>query len=417
MRRTLVTVVVLLGVLPSSAHANPGQLDRFFSRDGKQTAFAHGATGYAVVIDKHDRIVVAGYTLDAKTNIALARFLPNGAPDPSFGGGDGRVTTDLGATDYAFDVALQKDGRIVVAGERDQADASQVAVVRYGIAGKLDRTFSRDGRAFTTFGKAFQGANAVTVGRSGNILVGGFTSNGTTSRWAMARYKPNGSLDRGFGRKGRVTVDLSPTDEQIEDLAVVAGRIVASGYAEASLVPRFAVARFLPGGKLDRGFAHKGTNLVDLSKGGDTGYAMAVQRDGRIVVVGYADHRGSGDWGIVRFGSEGRLDPTFSGDGKQITAFGPGYEYAYGVAVQPNGKILAVGRVIRRNGDFCIVRYKPGGGADIGFGGDGRSCTDFFGGEDTGRDIALQANGKIVTAGESVRGPIRRLAVVRFLAS
>ena len=98
------------------AHAKPGQLDHFFSGDGRQTAFASGGSGYAVTLDDAERIVVAGYTLGHNTNIALVRLLPNGTFDPDFGGGDGRVVTNLGGTDYGFDVAIHPDGGIVVAG-------------------------------------------------------------------------------------------------------------------------------------------------------------------------------------------------------------------------------------------------------------------------------------------------------------
>ena len=96
---------VVLGAAPA-AWAAGGDLDRSFADDGRATAFPHGATGYGVAIDGKGRVVVAGYTLGAGTDLAVARFRSNGHLDPNFGGGDGRVTTDLGGTDYGFDVAL-----------------------------------------------------------------------------------------------------------------------------------------------------------------------------------------------------------------------------------------------------------------------------------------------------------------------
>lgn len=402
------------------AQAKPGHLDRFFSGDGRQTAFANGGTGYGMVIDNQGRIVEAGYTLGHHTDIALARFLPNGKPDKHFGGGDGKVTTDLGATDYAFDVALH-DGKIIVAGERDKTSSSQVAVLRYTSKGKLDKSFSGDGVVLTGFGKRYQGANTVTVGSNGNILVGGFASNGSNSRWALMRLGPHGGIDKHFGGgDGRVTVELSPTDEQIEDLTIAnGGKIIAAGYAEASLIPRFAVAQFFTGGKLDRHFGHKGKNLIDVSKGGDIGYALGRQSNGKIVVAGFADHAGKGDWGMIRLGAKGRLDHAFGNKGIVITRFGPAYEYAYGLAIQSNDRILAAGRANRRgNADFCLARYKPNGGLDKGFGdGDGKTCTDFFHGDDTARDIAIQKNGKIVVSGDAMKGKTSRFAVARFLAT
>ena len=110
MRRfTLIAVATLVAVAAPPAYAHPGALDTFFSHDGIQTAFRNGAVAYAVAIDHHDRIVVAGSTLAAHPDIALARFTPGGRLDPSFGQG-GKVVTDLGANDYGFDLAIQDDG-------------------------------------------------------------------------------------------------------------------------------------------------------------------------------------------------------------------------------------------------------------------------------------------------------------------
>ena len=304
------TVITMLLIAP--VHAASGRLDRSFSGNGKQTQFPKGAAGYAVAIDKRGRILVAGYTLTAKTDLALARFLPNGKPDPSFGKGDGRVTTNLGATDYGFDMALQADGKIVVAGERAFNDHSQFAVARYGIRGILDKSFSKDGMNFTEFHEKYQGANAVAISPNGDITLGGYTANGTSSRWALARYRPNGSLDPRFGNDGRVTTDVSSTFDQIEDITLLpSGGVVVGGYAEVSRTPRYAIGQYGSGGKLVPSFGHKGVTTVDVTKGGDTGYGLARQGDGKLILVGSVSRSGRNDWGIVRFGPKGRLDKTF----------------------------------------------------------------------------------------------------------
>lgn len=419
MRRiSILLTAILVTVLATPVHASPGQLDKFFSGDGKQTAFPNGGTSYAVVIDKQDRILVAGYTIAPKTDLALARFLPNGKPDPDFGGGDGRVVTNLGGTDYGFDVALQADGKIVVAGQRDFNDHSQFAVVRYGIRGVLDKSFSKDGMNFTDFGKQYQAANAVVIGANGNILLGGYTSNGSSMRWALARYLPNGTLDPHFGNGGKVSTDVSPTVEQIDDLALIpGGKIVVAGEAETSLTPRYAIGQYLSSGKLDRSFGHKGVNTVDVTKGGDAAYGLARQPDGKLILVGWVNRGGAGDWGIVRFGPKGLLDKTFGNGGTVVTSFGPDYDFAYGVAVQPNGKIVVVGRATRDTTDFGVVRYKANGGLDLTFGGNGKVLTDFFSGDDTARGVAIQPNGKIVVAGVAGAGNKLRIAVARYLNS
>jgi uncharacterized delta-60 repeat protein len=420
--RTIAVIAVvgtLLGVPIVSARAAGGALDRTFSGDGRATAFPQGATGYAVAIDGKGRILVAGYTLGADTDLALARFRSNGHLDPNFGGGDGRVTTDLGGTDYGFDIALGSGGRIVVAGTRDRSSGTTMAVAAYRAQGGLDRSFSKDGVAFVKFGKEFQGANAVAVTPDDRIVVGGSTSNGETSRWALARLRASGSRDRGFGGDGRVTVDISSADEQINDLVLVpGGKVVAVGSAESGLSPRIAIARFLPKGKLDRSFGKRGVKETDVGKGADVAYGVAEAPDGSLVVVGHAAAGGKADWVVLRYGPNGRLDDSFNGDGMRVLGFGQGYEFAQDVAVQPNGRIVAVGR-IRRGLDeqFGIVRLKVNGAYDKGFSKDGRAGVDFDDGNDTARAVALQTNGRIVVAGGAVDRGSTRFAVLRLLAS
>jgi uncharacterized delta-60 repeat protein len=410
--------LVLVAGLAVPAHADPGKLDDFFSGDGKATAFANGATGYAVAIDAKGRIVVAGSTQTAKPDFAVARFLPNGAPDTEFSK-DGRVTVDLGGADYGFDLALQPDGKIVVAGERDTKTQNAFALARLMPKGGLDKDFGGgDGIVLTDFGKRYQGANAVVVYPNGNIAAGGFASNGSTGRWAIARYGPKGVLDKSWGKDGRVTVDLSSSDESIRDLLFVpGGKLVGVGYAESGLIPRFAVARFRPKGTLDPGFGDKGFKLTDVSKGSDIGYGAALQPDGKIVVVGYANNAGKADWGLVRYGAKGRLDQTFGGDGKVVTKMTNEYEFASAVGVQANGRLVVAGRASREGtaDNFGVFRYKPGGALDQSWSGNGKTFTDFGSGNDTARDVAIQENGKIVVAGDGQVEGAHRFAVARYL--
>ncbi len=406
-------------LLTTPAGAKPGRLDRFFSGDGRQTAFNNGGTGYGVAIDGQQRIVVVGYTLGANTNLAVARFLPNGRFDPNFSG-DGRVMTTLGGSDYGFDVAIHPDGGIIVAGERVLNRSSRAAVVRYGPRGRLNRDFGGgDGIVLTSFGKRLQGANAVAVGASGNIVIGGYVSNGVTSRWALARYGPRGQLDGSFGGDGKVTTDISPAGEQINDLVIVpGGKVVAVGYAEAGLTPRFAIARYNRNGRPDRGFGRRrGVNIVDVARGSDIAHGLALGPGGKLLAVGTTANGGRPSWGIVRFGPRGRLDMSFSANGKAVVRVGPRAADAYGAAILPNGKSLVVGRAIRsgRGTDFVVARLKENGAFDRTFGRRGRSFADFFDGNDGAREVAIQANGKIVVAGIATDRRVPRMAVARFL--
>ncbi len=416
-RTTLTTVTFLIALNAPVALAEPGHLDTFFSRDGIQTAFPNGAVAYAVAIDHHQRIVVAGSTLGAHPDIALARFTPVGRLDPTFGQG-GKVVTDLGANEYAFDVAIQDDGGIVVVGERGSAASDRFLVQRYRPAGTLDPGFANAGTALTGFGRRFQSAGAVAITPRGRIVVVGATSNGITSRSVVARYLSDGRLDRDFGGDGRVTTDVSPSAERFTDLVVQPdGRIVAAGWAEVSLVPVFIAVRYTTDGRLDPSFDADGISRVDVAPGADRARAIAQQSDGTFVLTGGVSAGGRDEWALIRLGARGHLDPTFGNHGRLVTDFGPGFDEAYDVAVQANGKMLVAGRIREGNmDDIGVLRLKPGGGHDRTFAAGGRALTDVAGGSDAARALTIAPNGKIVVAGEATIGRIRRCVVVRYLS-
>lgn len=416
-RSSVAAIVVLVTLLPGVASASPGDLDTFFSHDGRQTAFANGAIATAVAVDHHGRIVLAGYTLTVHPDVALARLTPAGRLDPTFGNG-GRVVTDLGANDYAFDLAIGSDGGIVVVGERSSSEIDRVFVLRYRPGGTLDPRFAGDGSAVIGFGRRFQTANAVAITPAGRIVIAGSTSNGITSRSAVARFLRDGRLDDTFGGDGRVTTDVSPSGEQLTDVLIqLDGKIVAVGWAEGSLVPAFSAVRYTGDGRLDDGFDRDGVARMDVSVGSDKGLGAALQPDGSLVIVGSAAADGRDEWGIVRVGPHGHLDDTFGHRGLLVTWFGPGYDEAAAVSVQGNGKLLVAGRI--RNGakdDMGLLRLKPGGRHDLTFGAGGRVLCDFAGGSDAARDLTIQANGKILMVGEVVFDRVRRFGVARYLS-
>src|SRR4051794_14296359 len=195
----------------------PGDLDVSFSGDGRQTTdFGGSDAATAVAVQADGKIVVAG---SSDGNFALARYGVDGTPDASFSG-DGLVTTDLGAADDGQGVAIQADGKIVVAG----GSGGNFALARYTAAGSLDTSFSGDGLQTTDFGAA-DGATAVAVQPDGRIVAGG-SSGGD---FALARYDTAGGLDTSFSGDGKQTTDFGASDSS-SDLAITAnGAIVVVG--------------------------------------------------------------------------------------------------------------------------------------------------------------------------------------------
>jgi uncharacterized delta-60 repeat protein len=391
------------------ARYNPGgSLDASFSGDGKETTdFGGDELATAMALQGDGKIIVVGQAGADDRDFALARFNPNGTLDTSFSG-DGKETTDLGGgSDLAQGVALQGDGKIVVAGFAGTTSPNgdnfgDFALARYNPDGSLDTTFSGDGKQTTDFGVA-DFANGVAIQGDGKIVAVGDTDD---DNFALARYNTDGSPDTSFSGDGKQTTDFGGFDEATAVALQGDGKIVAIGDTNTGDFD-FALARYTTGGSLDTSFSGDGKQTTDFA-GSAAATAVALQANGRIVAVG-----GNGDFALARYKTNGSLDPSFSGDGRQTTEFGR-FGNANGVALQANGKIVVAGA--GGSGNFALARYNTGGSLDTTFSGDGKQATD-FGGEDEAIGVALQANGKIVAAGVAGLGLDRTedFALARYL--
>jgi uncharacterized delta-60 repeat protein len=376
-------------VFSAWAEAAPGDLDPTFSGDGKQTtSFGFGTSTAAAIVRQPDgKLVVAG--TDA-SDFVLARYNPNGSLDTTFSG-DGKQRTDFSGdsgSDEAAGVALQANGKIVVVG--GGGPNADFALARYNPNGSLDTTFSGDGKQTTSFSGG-SSASGVAIQDDGKLVVVG----GAGTDFALARYQPNGSLDTTFSGDGQQTTDFSGGSDGARGVALQGnGKIVAAGSSRAN----FALARYNPNGSLDTSFSGDGKQTTDFG-GSDVATALALQGDGKTVVVGVGGGGATGsEFALARYNPNGNLDPSFSGDGKQMTALGGTFgEVIGGVAVQADGKIVAVGRGGSGN-DFALARYNPNGSLDTSFSGDGKQTTD-FGGFDGANGVAIQPDGKIVAIG------------------
>jgi uncharacterized delta-60 repeat protein len=291
---------LLVGLVPSAAaQAAPGDLDPTFSGDGKQTTdfghFGDGAGGVALQGD--GKIVAVGGT--GGGDFALARYDPTGLLDPSFSG-DGKQTTDFSGqfSDVASELAIQPDGKIVVVG-RGGVEGSNFALARYNPNGSLDTSFSGNGRQQTNFG-GYDGANGVALQGDGKIVAVGFASLG--GDFGLARYNPNGSLDTSFSGNGRQTTDFGASADGASSVAIQGdGKIVAVGCAcfDDPSARDFALARYNPNGALDASFSNDGKLTTDFGASEDAAGAVALQTDGKIVAVGGGGP--GGDFALARY--------------------------------------------------------------------------------------------------------------------
>ncbi len=392
---------------PAALAVNAGDLDAGFSFDGRvRTDIGSGKEAVrGVAIQDDGKIVAAG--VFGTYEFAVARYNPDGSPDPGFSG-DGKVITDFGGRDLGEAVAIQDDGKIVVAGASDDLDGvndGDFAVARYNPNGSLDTSFSGDGKVVTSFGRSEHGY-AVTIQDDGKIVVAGskYANDGPFDRdadFAIARYNPNGSLDTSFDGDGRATAGLGEFDTAYGVALQADGRIVLAGESDDfDGDSDLALARYNRDGSLDSSFDGDGKLTTGLGAD-DHAFAVAIQDGFYPVVAGRSDVGGEYDFALARYNPDGSLDSTFAGDGKLTAGIG-GIDSAEDVAIQPDGRIVAAGWSSHSGDvDFALARFTPSGAFDSSFSGNGKLLTDFFGQDDAALAVAIQPNGRIVAAGTS----------------
>ena len=232
-------------------------------------------------------------------------------------------------------------------------------------------------------------------------MAAGFTNspNGDNN-FALVRYNSNGIIDPSFGVNGRTLTDFKalPDGSRSSDYAKAVilqpnGKIVAAGFTNSPNGDNnFALVRYNSNGIIDPSFGVDGRSVTDFkalpngSRSSDYAYAVILQPDGKIVAAGDTNSP-NGDWNfaLVRYNSNGIIDPSFGVDGRTLTDFkrlpdgSRSSDTAYDVILQPDGKIVAAGYTNSPNGDynFALVRYNSNGIIDPSFGVNGRSVTDF----------------------------------------
>jgi len=337
----------------------------------------------------------------------------SGSLDLSFGG-TGIVITDVaGGNDVSRSVAIQTDGKIVVAGTSDY----DFAVVRYNTDGTLDSTFGTGGKVITPVGSIWDFASAIAIQTDGKIVVAGSSNNGSDYDFALVRYNTDGTLDTTFGTSGKV---ITPVGNSYDDEAYAVaiqtnGKIVAAGSGYSGSGPFFEneLVRYNTDGTLDTTFG-TGGKVITIVRDGSKASSVTIQTDGKIVVAGESVSGTNYDFAVVRYNTNGTLDATFGTGGKVIIDIGSDHDYAYAVVTQDDGKIIAIGYTNVPNCYFAVVRCNTDGILDTTFGTGGKVITPVGSIDDRARTGVIQTDGKIVVAGYSDNGSNNDFAVVRY---
>lgn len=331
-----------------------GSLDTSFGNNGKVTTDlgSNEDNARAVGIQSDGKIVVAGSYVGSSQDTVLARYNTNGTIDSTFGTNGKVVTSASSFSDGAYDLSIQADGKIVAVGHSN----GDFLVLRYNSNGTLDTTFGTNGIVTTDMSTGTDVAFSVAIQTDGKIAVGGGYYDNNNFGFAAVRYNTNGSLDTNFGSGGKTTTIVSNPGagkgSSIDYTAKLAlqsdGKIVMAGNPQTGISYAGAdwiIVRYDANGSLDTTFGTAGKVTTDLGGSYEKPYGLVIQTDGKIVAAG-----GSGTSGttnihsvLVRYNADGSLDSNFGTVGKVSTSIGSSFDMFFGVGIQSDGKIVAVG--------------------------------------------------------------------------
>ncbi len=321
----------------------------------------------AVRVLSDGKILIAGTVWTGSTSeVAFLRYNSNGTLDTSFGGGTGRVNSGVAGNENLSAMEVQTDGKFVITG----SIGNDFYIARYNSDGSKDSSFGTNGLVTTDVSSGADTARSLALQSDGRYIVAGEAFNGSSYDFAVVRYNSNGTLDTTFNGTGRATVDMSSNslDQGYAVRVQSDGKIVVTGFTNANGTADIAVVRLLANGTLDTSFNTTGKLVTTVGAGSDFGIDLQIQTDGRIVVAGYSNIS-SNDFSIVRYNSDGSLDTSFNSTGKLTTNFGGSSDdRGARVLVQADGTIVVAGTTtLGGSYDMAIARYYSNGLADPRF--------------------------------------------------
>jgi len=362
----------------------------------------------AMAIQSDGKIVVAGYIDNEDNNtedFIVARYNVDGTVDTTFGTNGMAITDFEGKEDRATAIAIQTDGNIVVAGysrNPNDSDKKDFVLARYTAAGALDSAFGTNGKVTTDVGSDGDYAYAIALQSDGKIVVVGYTQDSSINKFAVVRYKSNGEVDSNFGISGIVKTPIPSSNNAYASSVVIdsSGNIIVAGTAEVSGKSVFAIARYTSSGTLDTSFGSGGIVTTSFDSNSATASALALQSDGKIIVAGITTNSTSPGYcyyALARYNTNGSLDTSFGTNGKVETYINNDQQYTniYAMKIQSNGKIVIAGS----KDDHCaFARYNADGTVDTTFGSNG-FVFKTIGNKGAINALALQTDGKIVAGG------------------
>ena len=416
----ILTVFATLNVLAQPS----GTLDPTFGTAGKvTTSISSGQDkAYGVVVQSDGKIVVAGYSTSTATgkDFTVIRYNSDGSLDNTFGN-IGVVTTDLqtGSDDIAYSIALQNDGKIILAGYSDNGSNKDAALVRYNNDGSLDNTFGNNGIVLTDFENSQQDEiKVVKIHQlTGNIIVGGSSVISTyVGKPVVARYLTDGTLDNTFNSNGIKTLWIRTSDNtklfSVEDLVVESnGKISAAGW-QRSLTPginnEYWAARILSNGDMDETFSLDG--VVNYSHGSTLSTGLLLNSNKDFIICGSRQYLLDSYVQSFKINSNGNIPAVpISYSGYNLN----GYHKAYKIVEDMNGKYVMVGASgsSSTSQSFLVGRLNTNLSIDNSFITTGFTTVSFGNNLNEAFGVAVQTDNKIIAVGYSGNN----FAIARYL--
>ncbi len=363
-------------------------------------------TGVGKLILQPDGKILA--VIGGSPTLFLIRFNTNGSIDTSFGNNETHIfILPIGL------FVIQPDAKIITAYRQEhynsfgQVDSWYFRTDRYNTDGTLDTTFGTDGTVITDFGFGYNYITAIALQPDGKVIVAGTSYN---NQFAIARYTTNGDLDTTFDGDGKVITSLgSGLKSYASYVSVQAdGKIIVAGLSYTSIAPQeyyFSIAKYNTNGSLDTSFDGDGkvNNIFDDAPGTAINLNTIIEQlDGKFLVT---TDTGSVnlEFELRRYNASGSDDTSFGNNGKS-TLFIQDVNRALGIALQQDQKIVVAGysrsyTSIVDGYDFNVVRYSTNGVPDVSFGNNGIIAAKFDSSNDICSKVLIQPDDKIITIG------------------
>ncbi|MBP6427847.1 MAG: T9SS type A sorting domain-containing protein [Bacteroidia bacterium] len=417
-------LIIISFLFSLNAYSQAGIIDSTFGINGvSQTPLSSTglATSRNVIALSDGKYIVTGQVyVGSVSELCITRFNHNGTLDTQFGT-NGKTTTAIpgGILNYSFCSVMQPDGKIVLGGHTYDGSGTQFVVARYDSTGNPDTQFGTGGFTIagiggTTFGDYAQG---IALQSNGRIILAGTSYNGANTDFTMVAFDPNGIVDSSFGTNGSVITAIGSENDNCYSIAVQNDdKILLAGDIQNGNNYTFTCARYNENGSLDNSFSTNGIGQYPVGiNDDDYGYSIKVQNDKKIVFGGTAYNGFDYDFVIVRIDSNGVLDNGFGSNGIAMRDFGTGNDdWGRAIEIQSGGKILVAGKTSIIGSSFGVTRFNEDGTNDATFGTNGISYIQVASAQHNIYGMTLDLNSDIVICGSAPASTPDNFFLVRY---